>query len=107
MGPASALLKELAMLRSGFFRREVEQTLRAIGAALVLSAFMVTLGWGYQQKQQAQAWREQACTYRFADVARRATFLGEDTRDACSRLQSLGLGLRTSVSPLYLETARP
>ena len=58
------------MLRPGFFRREVEQTLRAIGAALVLSAFMVTLGWGYQQKQQAQAWRDQACTYRFADVPR-------------------------------------
>jgi hypothetical protein len=101
------LLKEHPMLRPGFFRRDVEQAMRAIGAALVLSAFMVTLGWGYQQKQQAQAWREQACTYRFADVARRATFLGEDTRDACARLQSLGLGLRTSTSPLYLETARP
>jgi hypothetical protein len=86
------------MLRAGFFRREVELVLRVVCAVLVLSAFMVTLAWGYQQRQQAQAWREQACVYRFADLARRATFLGEDTRDACARLHSLGLGLRTSAT---------
>lgn len=95
------------MLRPGFFRREVEHALRVVCAALVLSAFMVTLAWGYQQRQQAQAWREQACTYRFAELARRATFLGEDTRDACTRLQSLGLGLRTSTSPTDSDFARP
>lgn len=95
------------MLRPGFFRREVEQALRVICAALVLSAFMVTLAWGYQQRQQAQAWREQACTYRFAELAKRATFLGEDTRDACARLQSLGLGLRTSIAPADVEFVRP
>jgi hypothetical protein len=98
------------MLKPGFFRREVELLLRVLCAVLVLSAFMVTLAWGYQQRQQAQAWREQACVYRFAELARRATFLGEDTRDArdaCARLQSLGLGLRTSAAPTGNDFARP
>jgi hypothetical protein len=91
------LLKTPDMLRRGFFGREVEQVLRLAGCALVLSAFATTLGWGYNERQQAQAWREQACAYRFADVARRATFLGsEEPIDACDRLQSLGLGLWVS-----------
>jgi hypothetical protein len=93
------------MLKRGFFRREVEVSLRVIGGALVLSAFVTALGWGYHQRQQAQAWREQACTYRFADVARRATFLGSDDPTApCDRLQSLGLGLRISGFPTGNET---
>jgi hypothetical protein len=98
------------MLRPGFFRREVESFLRLMGCAVVLGAFMLTLGWGYQQRQKAEAWREQACTYRFADLTRRATFLGDDTRDACTRLQSLGLGLRTSGFPTFptgSDFARP
>jgi hypothetical protein len=85
------------MLKRGFFRREVEVGLRVIGCALVVSAFVTTFGWGYHQRQQAQAWREQACANRFADVARRATFLGSDDPSApCDRLQSLGLGMRIS-----------
>jgi hypothetical protein len=85
------------MLKRGFFRREVEVGLRVIGCALILSAFVTTFGWGYHQRQQAQAWREQACANRFADVARRATFLGSDDPAApCDRLQSLGLGMRIS-----------
>jgi hypothetical protein len=85
------------MLKRGFFRREVEVALRVMGCALVLSAFVTSLGWGYRQRQQAHAWRERACAYRFADVARRATFLGSEDRAApCDHLQSLGLGLRIS-----------
>jgi hypothetical protein len=98
------------MLRRGFFRREVELFLRVMGCALVLGTFVFTLAWGYQQRQKAEAWREQACTYRFADLARRATFLGDDTRDACTRLQSFGLGLRTSGFPAFppvSDFARP
>jgi hypothetical protein len=98
------------MLRPGFFRREVELFLRGTGCAIVLGAFLLTLAWGYQQRQKAEAWREQACTYRFADLTRRATFLGDDTRDACTRLQSLGLGLRTSGFPTFptgSDFARP
>jgi hypothetical protein len=97
------------MLRCGFFRREVELALRGFGCALIVGAFSVTLAWGYHYRQQAQAWRDQACSYRLADVSRRATFLaGEDPADACSRLQSLGLGLRLYASPPALDdVARP
>jgi len=56
-GPASALLNEPAMMKHGFFRREVEVFLRASTCALVLSAFVATLAWGYHQRQQAHAWR--------------------------------------------------
>ena len=85
------------MVKPGFFRREVETVLRVASVTLVLSAFAVTLAWGYQQRQHAQAWREQACAYRFADVARRVTFLGaEEPGEACTRLQALGLGLQVS-----------
>ena len=70
------------MMRLGFFRREVEVFLHLMGGALVLGAFVLTLAWGYTQRQAAEAWRAQACTYRFADLARRATFLGDDTRNA-------------------------
>jgi hypothetical protein len=94
------------MLKRGFFRREVEVGLRVIGCTLVVSAFVTTFGWGYHQRQQAQAWREQACANRFADVSRRATFLGSDDPSApCDRLQSLGLGMRISGFPaLSTET---
>ena len=85
------------MMRPGFFRREVELALRFMGGAVVLGALMMTLVWGYEQRQQAQAWRELACAYRYAEVASRARFLGpDDPRGACDRLQSLGLGVRTS-----------
>jgi hypothetical protein len=44
-----------------------------------------------------------------AEVARRATFLGEDdVEDACGRLQSLGLGLRASADvPTQPPTPQP
>ena len=99
------------MMKRGFFRPGVERFLRTSGFALVLSAFVATLGWGYHQRQQAHAWREQACAYRFADLARRATFLGEDdVQNACGRLQALGLGLRASsvaAFPIRDQLARP
>jgi hypothetical protein len=93
---APALLDRVGMLRRGFFRREVETVLRVAGCTIVLSAFATTFAWGYHQRQQAQAWREQACAHRFAEVARRATFLGDNAGGACVRLQTLGLDMRVS-----------
>lgn len=85
------------MMRPGFFRRDVEKALRLAAAVVVIAAFGLTLAWGYEQRQQAQEWRELACAYRVADVASRAKFLGlDEQRGACERLQSLGLGVRTS-----------
>jgi hypothetical protein len=96
-GPASALLKGSIMMRPGFFRRDVEVVLRFVSAVAVVGAFALTLAWGYEQRQQAQEWRELACAYRVADVASRAKFLSlDDERRACDRLQALGLGVRTS-----------
>ncbi|HEU4368314.1 MAG TPA: hypothetical protein VFV05_08835 [Methylomirabilota bacterium] len=71
--------------------------LRFVCGLVVVSAFVVTFAWGYEQRRQAQAWREVACANRVADVASRATFLGiDDSRGPCERLQALGLGIRTS-----------
>jgi hypothetical protein len=91
------LLNGLAMMRPGFFRRDVEMVLRLAGAVAVIATFALTLAWGYEQRQQAQEWREVACAYRVADINSRAKFLGlDEQRGACERLQSLGLGVRTS-----------
>jgi hypothetical protein len=85
------------MMRPGFFRRDVENVIRFFTGFVVLGAFALTLAWGYEQRQKAQEWREVACAYRVAELASRAKFLGlEDHRGACDRLQSLGLGVRTS-----------
>jgi hypothetical protein len=98
------------MMRRGFFRREVELALRVVGCTILLAAFAGMFAWGYHQRQQAQAWREQACAYRFADVARRATFLGDDAGSACRRLRSLGFEVRVSslsVAPGGTDLGRP
>jgi hypothetical protein len=85
------------MMRPGFFRRDVERVLRFCVGFVVVGAFALTLAWGYEQRQQARQWRELACAHRVADLAGRAKFLGLDDRGgACERLQSLGLGVRTS-----------
>ena len=85
------------MMRPGFFRRDVENVLRFFAGFAVVGAFAVTIAWGYEQRQQAQEWREIACAHRVADLASRAKFLGlDEQRGACERLQSLGLGVRTS-----------
>jgi len=91
------LLNRAIMMRPGFFRRDVENVIRFFMGFVVLGAFAMTLAWGYQQRLQAREWREVACSYRVADVASRAKFLGlEDYRGACERLHSLGLDVRTS-----------
>jgi hypothetical protein len=99
------LLNSPVMMRPRFFRRDVELVLRFLGGCLVVGAFAVTLAWGYEQRRQAQEWRELACSYRVADLASRAKFLGlDDQRGACERLQALGLGVRTSgVSSLTVH----
>jgi predicted negative regulator of RcsB-dependent stress response len=86
------------MIRPGFFRRDVETTIRFTGGALVVAAFVLMLGWGYEQRQQAQQWREVACAYRYADLVSRARFLAAGEADGpCDRLESLGLGVQTST----------
>ena len=81
-GSASGLLKHGRMMRSGFFKAEVETAIRLAGFTILIGAFATTFAWGYHHRQQAQAWREQACAYRFAVVARRAKFLDGDAGPA-------------------------
>jgi len=99
------------MIKPGFFRPEIERAMKIGVAALAFSVFLGTFAWGYEQRRQAQTWRDLACTYRLADVGRRATFLGVDdqTPAACSRLDELGLNMQGSVSSASDTsiTARP
>lgn len=83
------------MIRPRFFQPEVELVLKLLVGVVLASAFLVTLAWGYEQRRQANVWRETACTYRMADVTRQAPFLAQDDapRDACGRLDALGVGL--------------
>lgn len=104
----------LAMIKPGFFRRDVEQFFKLGIVAVAFSALLGTFAWGYEQKRQAQTWRDLACTYRLADVGRRATFLSvdEQTPAACSRLSDLGLSVSVQSSgvaaaPDTSITARP
>jgi len=85
------------MMPNKFFRHEVEVLLRVALGAMVTSAFLVTLAWGYEQRKQAQGWRETACAYRVADLAKSAPFVARDTdvRSACGRLDALGVSLQT------------
>ncbi|HET7343694.1 MAG TPA: hypothetical protein VFL90_19680 [Methylomirabilota bacterium] len=74
----------------------MELLLRSLAGMALASAFVLTLAWGYGQRQQALAWRELACADRVANVVRQAPFLarGDEPRDACQRLEVLGLGIR-------------
>lgn len=96
----------LAMIKRGFFRRDVERFLTVGVAAVAFSVFLGTFAWGYEQRRQAQTWRDLACTYRLADVGRRATFLAvdEQTPAACSRLSDLGLGIGVQTSSVTAAT---
>jgi hypothetical protein len=99
------------MIKPGFFRPEIERAVKIVAATLTFSVFLGTFAWGYEQRRQAQTWRDLACTYRLADVGRRATFLAVDgqTPEACTRLNDLGLSVQSSVSnaPDTSITARP
>jgi hypothetical protein len=100
------------MIKPGFFRPDIERVVKIGVAAIAFSVFLGTFAWGYEQRRQAQTWRDLACTYRLADVGRRATFLAvdEQTPAACSRLSELGLAVQgtgvAAVSDTSI-TARP
>ena len=99
------------MIKPGFFRPEIERVVKVGVAAIAFSVFLGTFAWGYEQRRQAQTWRDLACTYRLADVGRRATFLAvdEQTPEACGRLIELGLSVQGSASTASDTsiTARP
>ena len=91
------------MIRPRFFRPDVETVLKALAGVVVLAAFLVTFAWGYDQRRQAREWRETACAWRAAELARTATFVTRDVdaRSACGRLEALGVSLETNGYQTY------
>jgi hypothetical protein len=81
----------------GFFRREVEVTLKMLGVATLIGLIMLPVAWGYEQRRQARTWQNVACAYRIKEVSRSIPSLTtiERTADACAMLEKLGL----TVSP--------
>jgi len=91
------------MIRPRFFRPDVELGLKALVGAFTIGVFLVTFAWGYEQRRQAQEWRETACTWRAADLARTAPFVARDVdaRSACGRLDALGVSLQATSTLSY------
>jgi hypothetical protein len=96
------LLDMPRMIRRRFFRPDVELALKAFIGALAIGAFLVTFAWGYEQRRQAQEWRQTACAWRAADLARTAPLVARDldARSACGRLAALGVSVQTSSAPV-------
>ncbi len=86
------------MIRPRFFRPDVETGLKALLGLVVLVGFLGTFAWGYEQRRQAQVWRETACAWRAAELARTAPLVARDLelRSACTRLDALGVSLQSS-----------
>ena len=79
----------------GFFRREIEVTLKMLGAMLLLGLIVLPVAWGYEQRRQARNWQNVACAYRIKEVTRSAPFMVSVERapDACTTLARLGFQL--------------
>ena len=113
LASASALLNHLpVMIKPGFFRPDIERVVRIGVVTMAVSVFLGTFAWGYEQRRQAQTWRDLACSYRLADLGRRATFLAvdEQTPAACSKLTELGISVQGAGMAAVQEssdTARP
>jgi hypothetical protein len=77
------------------FRREVEVTIKTIGALTLLTMIVVPAVWGYGQWQKARTWQKVACAYRIREVERHTPLLGaiEPGRDACLTLERLGFAV--------------
>lgn len=76
----------------GFFRREIEVTLKTLGVMLLVGLIVLPVAWGYEQRRQARTWQNVACAYRIKEVTRTAPFIAKVERapDACTTLSRLG-----------------
>lgn len=80
-----------------FFRPAVERALKAAAAIALITAILVPVGWGYEQRRQARTWRQTACAYRLRELSRGTTFLAKIDRgdDPCATLRDFGLDLES------------
>jgi len=79
----------------GFFRKEIETTLKMLGVIALIGLIVLPVAWGYEQRRQARTWQNIACAYRIREVASRAPFIvaADVGRNACGTLERLGLAL--------------
>jgi hypothetical protein len=79
----------------GFFRREIEVTLKTLGAMVLVGLIVLPVAWGYEQRRQARTWQNVACAYRIKEVTRQTPLLAsvERAQDACATLAKLGFDL--------------
>jgi len=79
----------------GFFRRDIEVTLKMLGVMLLLGLIVLPVAWGYEQRRQARTWQNVACAYRIKEMTRMAPFIANVERapDACTTLARLGFQL--------------
>jgi hypothetical protein len=91
----------------GFFRREIEVTLKMLGVMLLVGLIVLPVAWGYEQRRQARTWQNVACAYRIKEVTRQAPFIAgvERASDACSTLARLGFQLATEGEFVPLPTS--
>ncbi|MBM3217362.1 MAG: hypothetical protein FJZ38_01530 [Candidatus Rokubacteria bacterium] len=92
----------------GFFRREIEVTLKMLGVALLVGLIVLPVAWGYEQRRQARTWQNVACAYRIKEVTRTAPFIQNVERapDACTALARPGFQLsETEFVPLPTAAA--
>ena len=90
----------------GFFRRDIEVTLKMLGVLLLLGLIMLPMAWGYEQRRQARTWQNVACAYRIKEVTRMAPFIANVERapDACATLNRLGFQLASDGDFVALPT---
>jgi hypothetical protein len=76
-----------------FFRHEIEVALKALGVVALVALIVLPAAWGYEQRRQARAWQNVACSYRLKEVTRSTRFVAHVERgsDACALLERLGL----------------
>lgn len=77
------------------FRPEVESVVRVVCLIATLSMVVLPAAWGYQQRAEARAWREMACTYRLREALNdgRLVTPADAAANPCERLDHLGLQL--------------
>ena len=77
----------------GFLRPEAQRAIKMIGAVAMITFVIVSLAWGYQQRQLARNWQKLACTYRLQDSVRRAPMMADllESPNSCATLELLGL----------------
>ncbi len=77
------------------FVREVEIALKLLVVVSLVTAYLTTLAWGFDQRREAERWRVVACRSRLQVVERATRIVRVSTPGAlaCETLDRLGLPL--------------